>query len=674
MNDSKMNEQKKIEDNLDIIELNNVNLQIKKEDLIKSEECIECILNEFQKKMEASSKEKNLILKHKEIPFKKEIFSSLLTEKEETKELKENEKFEIIFDSLNFYYSEKSKNQNLEEKFQILSQLYNQHLEDKGELLILCDFAYLNQIGNDLKNLLGEENKLKMLMKLYIVSKVPFLVIFTLKKIYSSKEIIDILKEKILAYEIYEDLTLTKPISYTLSQMPKTIEYMNQMFQYQKFLNILHPGKSFKINIKELFWSDNIDFSMIICDNDNEDMIKLKNCTAIIIGQSHLNNNIILNKKGNLSLCKQIKVSRLIIIRPGPFNPYTIANMKDRLSSYIMLFKFNDCSQKSIPLMMMNDENENVDKVYIDNKVLIREIKQNDNIMRQLIYLNSPHEVQCEIKILLTSKAKINKSGDKKYITVNTIERYKSKKIVESFDDNYLSMFYTQVVLSGIFFLNYDNYPQEQKKILVLGAGAGNINFFFDKIFMNNIEIDAVEIDPKVTELGRDYFGFNNYKKESNKKEKDNKIKWYFQDAKLFIEEKKVENYYDLIIINIHNTDAIKERSPPKIFFDDKIIKKINKMLKSEGIYIMYLMCKNKNCYNDSINLIKNNFNKILFLDNFDELNKITFCFKSNIDKNELMNNYLVNITSLSNKKDFIDIKIIENSSINLMNKINEIN
>ena len=283
-------------------------------------------------------------------------------------------------------------------------------------LLLLCDFTYLKHIGNDLKDLLGEENKLKMLIKLYIVSKVPFLAIFTLKKIFEAKEKINILNEKILAYEIYEDLTLTKPISYTLNEMPKTIDYMYQMFQYEKFLNILHPGKSFKVEVKEIFWNDNIDFTMVIVDCNNEDILKQKNCAAIIIGQSYLNNFFPLNKKENLSLCRQLKVSRLIIIRPSPFNPYTITSVKQRLSSYIMLFKFNECLQKSIPIMMMNDENENVDKVYIDSKILIREVKQKDNILRQLIYLKNPHEVQCEIKILLTSKTKINKNNDKKYI------------------------------------------------------------------------------------------------------------------------------------------------------------------------------------------------------------------------------------------------------------------
>ena len=305
MNDcNKINFPKEEEDNLDIIKYDNGIASIKAEDLIKLEERINCILNEYLKKMEASSKEKNIILKHNEILFKNKIFHSLLTQSKSLKELKDNEKYEIIIDLINFCDLEKKENININDKLEIFKKLYNNHITEKGELLLLCDFTYLKHIGNDLKDLLGEENKLKMLIKLYIVSKVPFLAIFTLKKIFEAKEKINILNEKILAYEIYEDLTLTKPISYTLNEMPKTIDYMYQMFQYEKFLNILHPGKSFKVEVKEIFWSDNIDFTMIIVDCNNEDILKQKNCAAIIIGQSYLNNFFPLNKKENLSLCR----------------------------------------------------------------------------------------------------------------------------------------------------------------------------------------------------------------------------------------------------------------------------------------------------------------------------------------------------------------------------------
>jgi hypothetical protein len=671
MNDNQKNISEKQENSLDEIIKNNNNAQIKIDDLKKAEDFIECILEIYKTKMEASSKEKNLILKYKEISFKKDYLENYLTQVQSFSELNENKKFDLIIDLLNFYNSEKNKNINEKE---ILTKLFNEYLNEKGELILLCDYNYLNKIGNDLKNILGEDNKLKILMKIYVISKVPFLALFTIKKLYLTKEKIDILNEKILAYEIYEDLTLTKPISYTLIQMPKAIDYMYKMYQYQNYLKILYPGKTYHINIKETFWSDNISFLMIIVDSDNEELIKQNNCAAIVIGQSHLNNFISLNKEANLSLCKQCKVSRLIIIRPSPFDLYTVTNIRDRISSYIMLFKFEKCMQKSIPIMLMNDENENVDKVYIDNKYLIREVKQKDNILRQLLYLQNPHEVQSEIKIMLTSKSKSkNKNNENKYKALNTIERYASKNLVECFDDSYLSMFYAQVALSGIFFLNFEKYPENKKKILVLGAGVGGINYFMDKILKSNVEIDAVEIDQKVIELGRDYFGLNDYKKEKNKN--DNPIKWYFQDAKNFIEEKDVENHYDLIIMNIHNTSPKKERSVPNAIFEEKIIKKINKMLKNdEGIYIMYLMCKNSVIYNNSSDKIKNNFKQILLVENNDELNKIHFCFKSKVGKNELLKNYFLNIKNLAEKKDIADIKLIEKSSIHLINKFIEIN
>ena len=120
-------------------------------------------------------------------------------------------------------------------------------------MILLCDLNYLNLVGNDLKQILGEDNKIKMLMKLFIVSKAPFLTLFSFQKIMTAKDNIYILNEKIMAYEIYEDLTLTKPLGYTLDMMPKSVTYMSNIFLYQNYLNVLHPGKSFKISLKETF-------------------------------------------------------------------------------------------------------------------------------------------------------------------------------------------------------------------------------------------------------------------------------------------------------------------------------------------------------------------------------------------------------------------------------------
>ena len=48
----------------------------------------------------------------------------------------------------------------------------------------------------------------------------------------------------------------------------------------------------------------------------------------------------------------------------------------------------------------------------------------------------------------------------------------------------------------------------------------------------SNVIIDAVELDKKVAEVGMEYFGLNNYKKEKNPD-----IKWHFKDAKEYIKK-----------------------------------------------------------------------------------------------------------------------------------------
>ena len=91
MNDNKINLEKKEENNDEIL-LNKENISINIDDLVRSEDCIECVLNEFQNKFKSSPKEKNIILKQNEIKFKKENFSSLLTPKQSISEIKEDER------------------------------------------------------------------------------------------------------------------------------------------------------------------------------------------------------------------------------------------------------------------------------------------------------------------------------------------------------------------------------------------------------------------------------------------------------------------------------------------------------------------------------------------------------------------------------------------------------
>ena len=635
------------------------------ETLQSIQEIIEITLKNYTTKLE-QSKGSNLILKHKEISIKLPEISSLFKEKELITEINENEQYESIFDCVNFYHfvnNNNNENEKIEKKvidINILDKLFNKNLSEKGTLLLLCDYQFLIQLCQSFKSLLGEKYSTKIFIKLYIISKLPFMGIISFQKLYSLKDPVNIENEKMLSYElnkINNEYSFSKPLSYLFSQLSKSVTYIYQMYQYQAYLYNLHPGTITPIKIKETLYGDEIEFTISVVDSKDKDLIALNKCAAVIIGKNFSNEFITLTAEGNMSICKQCNVSRLLLVRAAPFNFDPVHVIKEKITSYVLLFKFGSCVDESIPIMLMNEEPGEITNVFADDKILIRDVKENEVNLRQLIFISNPYQIQCEIKTVLTSKTKLKNSKDNNFIPIKTLDKFTQKNLVQGFDDSFISMFYIQALLCGVFFIDLKNFPKEKIKILVLGAGIGTINYYFNKILKSNVCIDAVELDKNVAEKGKEYFGLNNYEKEKNPN-----IKWYFNDAKSFILDKSVKDYYDLIIMDINNTNAKEGISPPPVFFEENIIKKINNMLKPNGIYIIDLLARSYPNYKKAFTILEKNFEHILYIDNNEDLNKIHLCFKTKRKKIENLQIYADGLKLLQNPE-IGDIKDIEASA-----------
>ena len=140
--------------------------------------------------------------------------------------------------------------------------------------MLLCDVYYLCQMLSSLNQL--ENKKTKFFIKQYIVEKVPFLSLFCLQKMGESQEDINLTEQKLLTYELNEELKLANPISFTMNQLKNSITYMAEIYIFQFYLKDLHPGKFFPLKIQESFWSDNIEFSLIIADSIDKTIINRK--------------------------------------------------------------------------------------------------------------------------------------------------------------------------------------------------------------------------------------------------------------------------------------------------------------------------------------------------------------------------------------------------------------
>jgi spermidine synthase len=98
-------------------------------------------------------------------------------------------------------------------------------------------------------------------------------------------------------------------------------------------------------------------------------------------------------------------------------------------------------------------------------------------------------------------------------------------------------------------------FRPDAKKMLVIGLGGGSIPKKVQKEFPN-IEIDAVEIDPEVVKLARDYF----HVKEGRQ------MRLHAQDGRLFLT--RTQNQYDIILIDAYFTDAMPFHLTTKEFFE----------------------------------------------------------------------------------------------------------
>ena len=105
-------------------------------------------------------------------------------------------------------------------------------------------------------------------------------------------------------------------------------------------------------------------------------------------------------------------------------------------------------------------------------------------------------------------------------------------------DLDHLELPYAPVMVSGLALC------PEPRRVLVVGLGGGSIPSFLHKHYPKT-RIDAVEIDPVVVEVAKQFFGFR----------EDATLKAHVQDGRQFIEDRP--NTYDVIFLDAFGSEEI---------------------------------------------------------------------------------------------------------------------
>ena len=136
------------------------------------------------------------------------------------------------------------------------------------------------------------------------------------------------------------------------------------------------------------------------------------------------------------------------------------------------------------------------------------------------------------------------------------------QSLVKPGDPEFLGLPYTRVALTGMALC------EEPRRILVLGLGGGTLPAFLRRHYPDAV-IDAVDIDPEVAFVAREYFGFK----------EDALMRIHVADGRKFIES--VRQPYDAIFLDAFGSDAV-----PAHLTTQEFLRAVRRAVAPDGIVI----------------------------------------------------------------------------------------
>lgn len=341
-------------------------------------------------------------------------------------------------------------------------------------------------------------------------------------------------------------------------------------------------------------------FSLFILDQKNSKNLNYYAC--FICPQGRETEWLFSTKKGRKKLLESASYGRLAIVIMHRDQSYTtLDDIKIELNETIKSFAPKEVKDMSkVPFLSLGGGIEigsrkiiYKDQSEISGEFVIEDVETNDNqVFRRLIFMNNQNVIQSEARL----------------------KRLK-KKIVT--DNNCLSCTHHIYLILGILMMdNNNNSPN-----LVIGLGGGGL---FTFIYHNIKELcmTAVEIDPKIVKVAKDYFGLV---------EDENRLKIIVDDGLEFIKKKSV-NSFQSISFDVDSKDqSLGISCPPKQFLELEMFRSVENLLSMDGIFIINFVSRELEIRNEVLKTVKEVFKTVFTYKLEEDVNEIFYCFKKDI-------------------------------------------
>lgn len=190
------------------------------------------------------------------------------------------------------------------------------------------------------------------------------------------------------------------------------------------------------------------------------------------------------------------------------------------------------------------------------------------------------------------------------------------QSVVKPGDPDHLELPYAKVAMIGL------AMPARVQRVLVVGLGGGSLPSFLRKHFPA-AEIDAVDIDPEVIKVAKEYFGFR----------EDSSMRAHLADGRGFIEA--VRRPYDIIFLDAFGSDSVPERLTTMEF-----LRAVRRALAPDGVVVGNIWGPYANrLYHSMVRTYREAFDELVVLDVRGAGNKILLALprRQGIDKPRLI-------------------------------------